>query len=159
MSALWIMVRWGVLVAVLASLGCGTTPKGAPFRPAMLAPDEAAIYIFRMPEPWMRSGPVSVYINQQYQGDIRPGEHIAVAAKAGEYLIRVEAGSSMVSEARVAPGVVEYRQVKMKRRARVVIEAVEPEVGRRLIAGTKRSPLPPEPSESPDAVLHQSAAR
>lgn len=148
-----------VLGAVLSWPGCAGGSSGELFRPAMLAQDEAVIYVFRESQRAARSGRIAVYINQEYQGDLRPGEHLAYVTGPGEYLVRVEARGSMVREVRVAAGNVAYERVEMQRRGRAVIDDVEPELGRRLIAKSHRIAAPEEPKESGAAEPRQSETR
>lgn len=154
------VVMFLVLMCVMAcGAGCATAGGGEVFRPAMLAPDQAVIYVFRPSERAMRSGAISVFVNQEFQCELRPGEHLAHIVGAGEYLVRVEAGGSMVTEVRVAAGNVAYEKVTMGRRSRAMIESVEPDLGRKLIMGSRRIDPPQQPAASAPAVTDRIAIR
>ncbi len=137
-----------VLLVAITLGGCAGSPGGELFRPAKLGPDQAVIYIFRPSERAMRSAPIAVFINQEYQGEVRPGQHMAYIVEPGGYLVRVEAAASMVCEVRVVAGDVAYQRVTMKSRSRPIIDVVEPELGRRLISGSRLVTPPEEPNGS-----------
>jgi len=126
-----LLVAWGA--------GCAGKPSGkGSFQPALVEPNRAVIYVFRPSGGRSASTTTQVFLNQDAEGEIRSGEYIQCIVEPGSYLVRVEANSSMVRGVTLIAGDVAYLMVTMKRGAKPVIEDTEPELARRLIAGTER---------------------
>lgn len=123
--------------------GCAASRSGEPFRPATLRPDQAVIYVYRQSNRRLRKRPVQVIVNQVPLGEVYPGEYLEDVVTPGEYLIRVESDSSMVRAVKLAPGDCVYFDVATEAvNSKPVIDTPEPDLARRLIAGTRRAGQP-----------------
>ncbi len=138
--------RASVLCVVCLSFvleGCAGSRSGEDFRPATLRPDQAVIYVFRQSNRRLRKRSVQVIVNQMPVGDLYPGEYIEDVVAPGEYLIRVESDASMVRRVKLEPGDCVYFEVTTaSANSKPVIDTPEPDLARRLIAGTVRPNQP-----------------
>ena len=122
-----------------AASGCAGG-RGEPFQPTMLKPDQAVIYIFRTSNARLRKRPVQIVVNQAPLADLYPGQYIEDVVPPGEYLVRVETNSSMVREVKLVAGQAAYLQVTTAGASSDPrLESPEPDLARRLIAGTRRA--------------------
>jgi hypothetical protein len=102
----------GAVMACASMLvpGCAQGARGEPFRPTFVSGDDSVIYVFR--EPGAFNGSVlRVYINQEYIASLRTGEYLAQVEPPGEYLVRVEGVSSIVSRVIFIGGEAAYLQI------------------------------------------------
>lgn len=134
------MTRFAPFVALLLILlaallqGCATSPSGDAFQPEIVEPSRAVMYIYR--EPGFGGRPVRVFINQELAGELNRGQYLARTVEPGNYIIRVEADSSMAREIRVRAGDAAY--VRILGNHKPTIDEPETEVARRGIARTVR---------------------
>jgi hypothetical protein len=101
---------WGALVtiAMFSVPGCSSTPKGEPFRPEVIAGDQAVIYVFR--ERGMGRA-VRIVLDQHDVGELRTGEYLVRVVKPGEHFIRAEGVSSVAVDVNLLEGDAAYVQV------------------------------------------------
>lgn len=150
---MWLLVLFiGLGTSGLAA--CAARPSGEPFRPEVVDPGRAVIYIFREPRN-LRSPPMRVVVDQRPVGRLRAGAYIPVVVEPGSHLVRVEGLAEASREVAVEPGGSAYLRIGTPRvrRRLPVIDEPDPDTGRRLIAETIRADAddaPPEGSHQHD---------
>jgi hypothetical protein len=128
------------MAALVAAVSGCASGQGEAFQPSMLPQDKGVIYIFRTSNARLRKKPVQIVVNQAPLADLYPGQYIEDVVAPGDYLVRVETNSSMVREVRVVAGQASYLQVTTAGASSDPrLETPEPDLARRLIAGTKRA--------------------
>lgn len=127
---------WVFLLSLLALPGCAGAPRGEAFQPEIVEPSRAIIYIYREPR-LIGNRPVSVFVNQQAAGQLRPGQYMARVLPPGTYLVRAEASTSAVREIRLVPGDAAYLQITGA--AKPQIQLPDSGVARDRIAKTTRA--------------------
>lgn len=130
-------------MAILA--GCAARPSGEPFRPAVVEPGRAVIYVFREPRN-LRSPPMRVVVDQRPVGRLRAGRYMPVIVDPGFHLVRVEGLTEAAREVEVEPGGSAYLRIGTPRvrRRLPVIDQPDAETGRRLISETVRDDTEPD---------------
>lgn len=129
-----------VLGVLSLPAGCAGNRAGEAFQPSMLGPDQAVIYIFRSASSRVRQKPVQIVVNQSPLCELYPGQFIEDVVAPGEYLVRVESNSSSVRQVKLLAGEAAYLQVTTAGlNLNPVMETPEPDLARRLIAGTTRA--------------------
>lgn len=130
-----------LILSLCAYLVPGCASRGEHFQPAMAAPEQAVIYIFRTSNNHLRKSPIQLFVNQEEVGEIYAGQYLAHVVAPGEYLVRAESNTSMVRSVKMHAGDVVYFQITTGALDnKPVIELPEPELARRLIAGTRQAP-------------------
>lgn len=114
-DGLWIVRAATVALIACASLlsGCagGRAGRGDAFRPEPVAGDQGAVYVYRERGP---GGPVRVFIDQTYVGDLNSGEYLVRVVTPGEQIVRVERGSSMARSTILIAGQAAYFEVRTR---------------------------------------------
>jgi hypothetical protein len=136
------MLGAAVLVwAFLLGAGCAG-PKGPAFRPEVIEPARAVIYVYRPPRSWAGRA-VGVSIDQREVGRLDAGQHLAVQVDPGEHVIRVEGSSDAVREVRLIEGDSAFLEVRASAwDERPAITLLDEEAARRRIAHTGRADAP-----------------
>jgi hypothetical protein len=133
----------GACLGSLAALvvgGCGRAVKGEPFRPEVADQNRAVLYVFREAKNFGQP-PVRVVVDQEPQGELAPGQYLALSLEPGSHFVRVEAQSEDTREVRLTAGDSVYIRIVTPqfRARRPTLDQPETEAARLLIADTVRA--------------------
>ncbi|MEM1331775.1 MAG: hypothetical protein AAGG07_14620 [Planctomycetota bacterium] len=126
-------------LSAAALTACSSGGGSEPFRPVEVAPDQAALYIYRADRSF-DGPPVRVRVDQEDVGQLRAGEHLALVVEPGERLISAEGRGSAARAVRVLDGKAAFIEIVASGfEDFVAIDLPTPEQAQRVIARTDRA--------------------
>lgn len=99
-----------ILVLAVVLGGCGGA-KGPAFRPEVVEPSKAVIYVYRPPRSWAGSL-VGVSIDQKFVGRLDAGQYLAQPVDPGVRVVRVDGSSDAVRQIRLIAGDSAFLEVR-----------------------------------------------
>jgi hypothetical protein len=129
-----------VVIAVLTvGLSACAGREGPAFRPEVIDPAQAVIYVYRPARQWA-GRPIGVYIDQARVGQLGAGQYVANSVDPGERLVRAEGESDAVVRLIVSAGDSVFLEIRSSSwDERPVIEQPGEGTARQRIARTGRA--------------------
>ncbi len=91
------------LVFLTVMVASCARPKGTSFRPEVVEPSKAVVYVYRLPRSWA-GRPVLVSIDQQLVGRLDAGQYLARQVEPGQRVVLIVGESDAVRQVSLIAG-------------------------------------------------------
>lgn len=149
-----------VLIALCAGVGTAVAQPAAGQAAAPTAgPNEAVVYIVR-PANMGFAINFWAFVDQRPLGMTKGNQHLAATVPAGEHIVWSRSGNVSALKMSFDAGQTYYLEQKVKMggiRARVTLEVLDAEAGRKAVEETKLAPPPDEPERGEEIAAAEYA--